>query len=107
MTMTASFLGGTAAFISKQLPATTAGRRGGAVKVKASRDVSDGEKMVVNRDDSGNGRRDLMFAVAAAAACTLAKAALAEVEPKPGSPEAKKKYAPVCVTMPTARICHK
>ncbi|GLT54746.1 hypothetical protein SLA2020_279200 [Shorea laevis] len=27
--------------------------------------------------------------------------------PKPGSPEARKIYAPVCVTMPTAKICRK
>ncbi|KAI4373663.1 hypothetical protein MLD38_011766 [Melastoma candidum] len=54
-----------------------------------------------------SGRRDLVFAAAAAAACTVAKVALADDEPNPGTPEAKKKYAPVCVTMPTAKICHK
>jgi hypothetical protein len=27
-------------------------------------------------------------------------------DPKKGSPEAKKKYAPICVTMPTAKVCH-
>ncbi|CDP14289.1 unnamed protein product [Coffea canephora] len=105
MTMTASFLGGSA--ITKPLPTAAAGRRG-ALVVKASK-VSEGEKMVMNNKEEGsNGRRDLVFAVAAAAACTLAKAAMADgVEPKRGSLEAKKKYAPICVTMPTARICHK
>ncbi|KAL3529907.1 hypothetical protein ACH5RR_009229 [Cinchona calisaya] len=106
MTMTASFLGGSAAAVSKQLPTNT--RRGTGLMVKASK-MSEGEKIVVNnKEESNNGRRDLVFAVAAAAACTLAKAALADVvEPKRGTPEAKKKYGPICVTMPTARICHK
>lgn len=53
---------------------------------------------------SSSGRRDLMFAAAAAALCSIAKAAMAD-EPKRGTKEAKEKYAPVCVTMPTARIC--
>ncbi|XP_010544181.1 PREDICTED: photosystem II 5 kDa protein, chloroplastic-like [Tarenaya hassleriana] len=52
-------------------------------------------------------RRDLMFAAAVTAAATLAKAAMAEDEPKRGTEGAKKKYAPICVTMPTAKICHK
>lgn len=47
-----------------------------------------------------------MFAAAAAAVCSVAGMAVAD-EPKPGTPEAKKIYAPVCVTMPTARICRK
>ncbi|GMI95730.1 hypothetical protein like AT1G51400 [Hibiscus trionum] len=53
--------------------------------------------------ESNNGRRELMFAAAAAALCSVAGVAMAE--PKPGSTEAKKAYAPVCVTNPTARIC--
>ncbi|PKA65947.1 Photosystem II 5 kDa protein, chloroplastic [Apostasia shenzhenica] len=56
-----------------------------------------------------SGRRNAMLAVAASAICAVGSApgiAAAVEEPKPGSPEAKKKYAPVCVTMPTARICH-
>ncbi|KAI4368624.1 hypothetical protein MLD38_017163 [Melastoma candidum] len=59
------------------------------------------------RDEERSGRRDLVFASVAAAACMVAKVALADDEPKPGTPEAKKKYAPICVTMPTAKICHK
>ncbi|GLU00285.1 hypothetical protein SLE2022_176630 [Rubroshorea leprosula] len=58
------------------------------------------------KECSSNGRRDLMFAAAAAAVCTVAGVAMAG-EPKPGTGEAKKLYAPVCVTMPTAKICHK
>ncbi|CAN1263895.1 Photosystem II 5 kDa protein, chloroplastic [Linum perenne] len=45
-----------------------------------------------------------MFGAVAAAAYSIARVAMAD-EPKRGSPEAKKKYAPICVTMPTARIC--
>ncbi|KAG8370972.1 hypothetical protein BUALT_Bualt13G0038800 [Buddleja alternifolia] len=95
----ASFLGGAAA--AKQLPTTS---RRGAVSVRAS---MDSEKMVVNAEEkssSNNTRRDLMFAFAAAAACSVAKVAMAD-EPKRGTPEAKKKYSAVCVTMPTAKIC--
>ncbi|CAI9768625.1 unnamed protein product [Fraxinus pennsylvanica] len=97
MTMTASFLGGSP--ISKQPP--TATRRRGVVMVKASKE----EKVVMGTKEEGNStRRDLMFAAAAAAAFSVAKVAMAD-EPKRGSAEAKKKYAPICVTMPTARIC--
>jgi len=52
-------------------------------------------------------RRDLVFAAAAAAACSFAKVAMANEEPKRGTPEAKKKYAPICVSLPTASVCHK
>ncbi|KAL9679277.1 hypothetical protein QQ045_017135 [Rhodiola kirilowii] len=54
---------------------------------------------------NNNGRRDLMFAAAAAAICSVAEIALADDQPKRGSAEAKRVYAPICVTMPTARIC--
>lgn len=64
---------------------------------------AEGEKVSYDNNDS-NGRRNLMFAVAAAAVFSVAGMAVAD-EPKPGTPEAKKKYAPICVTMPTARIC--
>jgi len=33
-------------------------------------------------------------------------AGAAMADPKNGSPEVKKKYAPICVTMPTAKVCH-
>ncbi|KAJ4979682.1 hypothetical protein NE237_010462 [Protea cynaroides] len=59
------------------------------------------------KNESSSGRRDLMFAAAAAAVCSIAGVAVAREEPKRGTPEAKKIYAPVCVTMPTARICRK
>ncbi|URD96234.1 Retrotransposon protein [Musa troglodytarum] len=45
-----------------------------------------------------------MFAAAAAAVCGIGQGiATADEEPKPGTLEAKKKYAPICATMPTAR----
>ncbi|XP_075475784.1 photosystem II 5 kDa protein, chloroplastic-like [Primulina tabacum] len=99
MTVTASFLGGSAS--TKQLPATP---RRDTFVVRASRET---EKTASNEnEDSSSTRRDLMFAVATAAACSVARVALAN-EPKSGSLDAKKKYAPICVTMPTAKICHK
>ncbi|KAF8653019.1 hypothetical protein HU200_062454 [Digitaria exilis] len=54
------------------------------------------------------GRRAVMLAAAAAAVAAIggAGAAMADPKPKNGSPEAKKKYAPICVTMPTAKVCH-
>ena len=53
------------------------------------------------------GRRAVMFAAAAAAAVSaIGGAAIAAPDVKKGSPEAKKKYAPICVTMPTAKVCH-
>lgn len=60
-------------------------------------------------DNENSGRRAVMFAAAAAvAACAVGQGMVSTAEePKPGTPEAKKKYAPVCVTMPTAKICHK
>lgn len=64
---------------------------------------AEGEKVSYDNNDS-NGRRNLMFAVAAAAVFSVAGMAVAD-EPKPGTSEAKKKYAPVCVTNPTASIC--
>ncbi|KAB2606182.1 photosystem II 5 kDa protein [Pyrus ussuriensis x Pyrus communis] len=101
MTMTAaSFLtAGSASTIAK--PSTSSRRS--LVVAKAAARAPEGETKK-EESSSSSGRRDLIFAAAAAAACSLAKAALAD-EPKRGSKEAKEKYAPVCVTMPTARIC--
>ncbi|XP_031493748.1 photosystem II 5 kDa protein, chloroplastic-like [Nymphaea colorata] len=76
--------------------------RGGAV-VRAQA----AETEVVEKKSSG--RRDIVFGAAAAAVFWSVASATGEAnaadEPKKGSPEAKKLYAPVCVTMPTARIC--
>ncbi|KAK9154880.1 hypothetical protein Sjap_002360 [Stephania japonica] len=83
-------------------------------KATASRST-EGEKVQLNCNNAAvmksnemvnNGRREMMFVAAAAAACSIAGAAFAE-DLKAGTPEAKKFYAPICVTMPTARICHK
>lgn len=101
ITMTASILG----FPTVTNRSAVARQR--RVIVNAVRAV-EGEKMVrFDKEKQGsNGRRELMFAAAAAAVCSVAGVAMAdEDEPKRGTPEAKKKYAPVCVTNPTARIC--
>ncbi|KAF8403800.1 hypothetical protein HHK36_011906 [Tetracentron sinense] len=105
ITMTASFLGSVNA---SERPSTTSRRRLVVAKAAAT---SQGEEVKLNcnkenKKESNNGRRDLMFAAAAATMSSIVGVAMA-VEPKSGTPEAKKKYAPVCVTMPTARICHK
>ncbi|KAF5748738.1 hypothetical protein HS088_TW04G00696 [Tripterygium wilfordii] len=99
-TMTASFL---ASPVTKHQP--FAGARRGLIVAKASRPI-EGERLSLdNKEESGSGRRrELVFAAAAAAACSIAKVAMAD-EPKRGSPDARKKYAPICVTMPTASIC--
>ncbi|XP_058729474.1 photosystem II 5 kDa protein, chloroplastic-like [Vicia villosa] len=102
LTMTASFFAGSSAIASRSPVATQ--RK--LVVANAARGV-EVEKMEVsyeNDKEGTNGRRNIMFAAAAAAVCSVAGMALAD-EPKRGSPEAKKAYAPVCVTMPTARIC--
>ncbi|KAK3205259.1 hypothetical protein Dsin_019305 [Dipteronia sinensis] len=86
--------------------AIPSGRRSGLVVVaKASGEEKPNLEMK-RKEAESNGRRELMFVGAAIAACSIAKAAMAD-EPKAGTPEAKKKYAPVCVTMPTAKICRK
>ncbi|KAM7274352.1 hypothetical protein ACFE04_029016 [Oxalis oulophora] len=97
MTMTASFLASNIATTATKQP------RRGLIVAKASREEVN--KATSNVDES-SGRRELMFASVAAAACSMAKVAFAD-EPKAGTPDAKKKYGPICVTMPTARICHK
>ncbi|RWV79325.1 hypothetical protein GW17_00059555 [Ensete ventricosum] len=59
-------------------------------------------------DRENVGRRAAVFAAAAVALCAIDRGmASADEEPKPGTAEAKRKYAPICVTMPTAKICHK
>ncbi|KAL4200852.1 hypothetical protein AMTRI_Chr02g213190 [Amborella trichopoda] len=68
--------------------------------------------MAEESESNTSQRRSVMLALAAAAMCSamapLQQVALAaEGDFKRGTPEAKKYYAPVCVTMPTARICRK
>lgn len=101
VTMTSCLLPTSSSALAK-LPA-----RRGLFVVKAVGDKPSMELKKVEVKEENSGRRELVFAAAAAAACSIAKIAMAEDEPKPGTPEAKKKYAPVCVTMPTARICRK
>ncbi|GMJ07082.1 photosystem II subunit T [Hibiscus trionum] len=103
MSMTASLLPGSTSALTR-LPSRPA-RRGVIVAKAGSADQ--GEKAGLEmKQESSNGRRDLMFAAAAAAVWSVANVAMGE-EPKSGTPEAKKKYAPICVTMPTAKICRK
>ncbi|KAF5187659.1 Photosystem ii protein [Thalictrum thalictroides] len=101
---TPSFVG---SLTASERALTTSGRRTLVVAKAASSTEGVVVKQVDNsKKENNNGRRDLMFAAAAAAACSIAGVALAD-EPPRGSAEAKSKYAPICVTMPTARICHK
>ncbi|CAJ1934259.1 unnamed protein product [Sphenostylis stenocarpa] len=103
ITMAASLIGSSA--ISNRSPVASQRR---LVVANASKTV-EGEKIRVSYEsdkEGNNGRRNMMFAAAAAAVCSVAGMAMAD-EPKRGTPEAKKIYSPVCVTMPTARICHK
>ncbi|PHT33135.1 Photosystem II 5 kDa protein, chloroplastic [Capsicum baccatum] len=106
MTMTTSLASGGSVAALARAPAATRPR---VVMVKASSNTSEGENVVMSNKkeiDNAGGRRELFFGMAAAAACSVAGAALAdEPEPKRGSPEAKKKYFQVCVSNPTARIC--
>uniref|UniRef100_A0A1J3DM30 Photosystem II 5 kDa protein, chloroplastic n=1 Tax=Noccaea caerulescens TaxID=107243 RepID=A0A1J3DM30_NOCCA len=100
MTMTATFLPAVA-----KLPSTTGGRRLSVVRASTSENTTSLQVKAKEEKSSTTMRRDLMFTAAAAAVCSLAKVAMADEEPKRGTEAAKKKYAQVCVTMPTAKIC--
>ncbi|KAL8156469.1 photosystem II 5 kDa protein, chloroplastic [Apium graveolens] len=104
VTMTSSFLGSAVVAAATTKQPSVAVRRGSVVMAKASKVTNDKIELNNKSEENVNGRRDMMFAFAAAAACSVANIALAD-EPKRGSAEAKKKYAQICVTMPTARIC--
>lgn len=99
ITMTAAFPG-----LTKRSPA---GTRTSRVMAAAAA----GEKANVSVEtEKKDGRRKMVFAAATAAiaACSVASGMVAFAgEPKRGTEEARKIYAPICVTMPTARICHK
>ncbi|XP_008790532.2 photosystem II 5 kDa protein, chloroplastic-like [Phoenix dactylifera] len=110
LTMMASFLGGVSV---ADLPPSVSHRRNLVVTKAAAK--AQGQEMAKpagcdGREDKGSSRRAAMLAVAAAAVCAIGTSqgtAIAGEEPKRGTPEARKLYAPICVTMPTARICHK
>lgn len=107
MAMTASFLPVTA-----KHPSATARRSLVVAKASTSgatpNDGSNASLEIKNlKVDGSQGRRELVAAAMTVAAATLAKAAMADDEPERGTAEAKKKYAVICVTMPTARICRK
>ncbi|XP_022754241.1 photosystem II 5 kDa protein, chloroplastic-like [Durio zibethinus] len=103
MSMTASLLPTSSTTVTRFPSATV---RRGLIVAKASRTDNGQEATRELKQEGSNGRRELIFAAATAAACSVANIAMGE-EPRPGTPEAKKKYAPICVTMPTARICRK
>ncbi|XP_049347946.1 photosystem II 5 kDa protein, chloroplastic-like [Solanum verrucosum] len=67
------------------------------------------EKIVTKKEEkkSNGSRRELAFALMAIVATSSFTSVVMAEEPKAGTLEAKKKYAPICVTMATARICHK
>ncbi|XP_022770092.1 photosystem II 5 kDa protein, chloroplastic-like [Durio zibethinus] len=104
ITTTASLLSSTTS-LTKVSP-TIAHRRLVVANVAKGAQVESVKLSGDSKRECNNGRRELMSAVAAAAVWSVAGVAAAG-EPKPGTPEAKKVYAPVCVTMPTAKICHK
>ncbi|WOL17608.1 hypothetical protein Cni_G26401 [Canna indica] len=105
LTMMASFLGGAAAVTERP----SVGHRRSLVVAKAATKAQD----VVVKPNHGDredrdSRRAVMLAAAAAAVCAIGQGiAIADEEPKAGTLEAKKKYAPICVTMPTAKICRR
>ncbi|XP_021280485.1 photosystem II 5 kDa protein, chloroplastic-like [Herrania umbratica] len=103
ITMTASFLGTTS--LTKGSP-RIAHRRLVVANTAKGAEVESVKLSGETKRECNNRRRELMFAAAAAAVCSVAGVAAAG-EPKPGTPEARKVYAPICVTMPTAKICHK
>ena len=110
VSMMASFLG-TASVAHR--PSASRSRNLVAAKattVRAEAQEVDAKPNVVTGDEKKNGGRRAAVVAAAAAALFVVRqgVALADAEPpKRGTPEARKAYAPVCVTMPTARICHK
>ncbi|KAH0780701.1 hypothetical protein KY290_000299 [Solanum tuberosum] len=65
------------------------------------------EKIVTKKEGkkSNGSTRELVFALMAIVATSSFASVVIAEEPKAGTLEAKKKYAPICVT--TARICHK
>ncbi|XP_072989609.1 photosystem II 5 kDa protein, chloroplastic-like [Typha latifolia] len=102
LTTMASFLGGSRI---ADRPSTNHRRSIVVAKAAAKVQFQDAAKPnAESREDSG--RRAVMFAAAAAAISLVGEGvATAGEEPKRGTAEAKKLYAPVCVTMPTAKIC--
>ncbi|CAN6232219.1 unnamed protein product [Urochloa humidicola] len=106
LTMMASFAGVAAA-------APSPSRRGSSFAVaraaaKVERCQQEPARLAAaGEEGNAEGRRAVMLAAAAACVAAIGGGAGAAMAgPKNGSPEAKKKYAPICVTMPTAKVCH-
>uniref|UniRef100_A0ACD5YW99 Uncharacterized protein n=1 Tax=Avena sativa TaxID=4498 RepID=A0ACD5YW99_AVESA len=105
LTMMASLSAAVA--VDRRVQAAAAPRRGLVVAraAKADGQQEPAGKLAVE-SSATDGRRAVVFAAAAAAVSAFGRVAFAESDVKKGSPEAKKKYATVCVTMPTAKVCH-
>ncbi|GAB4835231.1 hypothetical protein Ancab_000140 [Ancistrocladus abbreviatus] len=92
LAMTASLLG-TSALTSTVSAYHQASARRGIVMAKATQVTLSVENNDKKKEERSMIRRDLVFAAAAAAVCSVANVSMAE-EPKPGSLDAKKKYNP-------------
>ena len=107
LTMMASLSAAVA--VDRRVQQAAAPRR--AVVARAAKiECQEPAKLVQAEESSSRGaegRRAVVFAAAAAAVSAIGRgAAFAEPDVKRGSPEAKKKYATICVSMPTAKVCH-
>ncbi|CAN6279003.1 unnamed protein product [Urochloa humidicola] len=101
-----------ASFAAVAAPSPSPSRRGSsfavarAAKVERCQEPA-GRLAAAGEEAAAEGRRAVMLAAAAACVAAIGGGAGAAMAgPKNGSPEAKKKYAPICVTMPTAKVCH-
>jgi hypothetical protein len=93
------------AVVAADRRAAAPARRGSLAVARAAK-VEHQEAVAQQEARTAEGRRAVMLAAAVAAVAAIGGAGVASAEePKKGSPEAKK-YAPVCITMPTAKICH-
>ncbi|KAJ6841600.1 putative photosystem II 5 kDa protein, chloroplastic [Iris pallida] len=104
VTMMASFLGGASV---AHRPLVGQPRSLVVARATVRAESQDLAKPNVDVDEKISGRRAAVFAAAAAAISVAGQGIALAEELKRGTPEARKAYAPVCVTMPTARICHK
>ncbi|XAR62361.1 hypothetical protein NMG60_11017093 [Bertholletia excelsa] len=91
------------------LPSANSRYRQRAVAVVKASKPNEGVSMKIEENKSSNRRKEMLFMAATAAVYrVVAKEAMVEEdEPKPGSADAKKKYAPIYVTTSTACICCK
>ncbi|CAO2046345.1 unnamed protein product [Urochloa humidicola] len=107
LTMMASFAGVAAAAPSPSRRGSSFAVARAAAKVERCQEPAARLAAAAGEEGNAEGRRAVMLAAAAACVAAIGGGAgVAMAGPKNGSPEAKKKYAPICVTMPTAKVCH-